>query len=250
MSDNSSDTSTADAAQQPVGQNLTKAQLKIYNPPLGLFMILGDEIATLQLQFNPEQLQISASADWNSTVASKFAFLKIPQFQGAQGKSLTFTVFLDTTLFPDQNTVMQQADLLLSCTQVVMLSYLDLRPSTPWVTFEWGEFETVKFIGYVQSISIEFMPFTGSGIPTRAKCDLTINEIPIPILGQNPTSGALDVHRVHRVAQGDTLQALAWREYGDATKWRAIAEANDIDDPMRLTVGRELLIPTSPDGRN
>ena len=30
---------------------------------------------------------------------------------------------------------------------------------------------------------------------------------------------------------------------GNASEWRIIAHANGIDDPMHLTVGRELLIP-------
>lgn len=240
----------SESSQAPVGQSLTKAQLSIYEPPLGLFMILGDKIDDLQLEFNPEQIQVTASADWSTQGSSKFSIFRLPQFQGSQPKSLQFTIFLDTSLFPSQTTVMEQADLLISCTQVTTLSLLDLRPSTPWVTFEWGEFSTVKFIGYVQSVSCTFVPINGSGVPTRAKCDVTINELPIPILGQNPTSGALEVNRTHRVASGDTLQSLAWREYGDATKWRPIAEANGIDDPMRLTIGQDLLIPTTPDRRS
>jgi nucleoid-associated protein YgaU len=43
---------------------------------------------------------------------------------------------------------------------------------------------------------------------------------------------------------------MSWREYGDATRWRAIAEANGIDDPMRLGIGEELLIPASSDSRS
>jgi nucleoid-associated protein YgaU len=42
---------------------------------------------------------------------------------------------------------------------------------------------------------------------------------------------------------GDSLALLAWREYGDATAWRAIAEANGIDDPMALVPGTELVVP-------
>jgi nucleoid-associated protein YgaU len=42
---------------------------------------------------------------------------------------------------------------------------------------------------------------------------------------------------------GDTLAAVAFREYGDATLWRAIADANLIDDPLRVRPGTELLIP-------
>ena len=39
------------------------------------------------------------------------------------------------------------------------------------------------------------------------------------------------------------LPLLAWREYGDATAWRSIAEANGIDDPMVLVPGTELIVP-------
>jgi hypothetical protein len=227
--------------------NLTKAQLSIYEPPLGFFMIVGDKIKDLNFQFNPETITISTSADWGLRGSSKFSFARLPQFQGAQPRSMTFTIFLDTSLDPAGTVVMDQVDILLKCCQVTMLSLLDLQPSTPWVFFQWGGFSTASYVAYVQTVSSQFVAFNTSGVPTRAKVDLTINEIPLPVLGQNPTSGALEVHRVHRVASGDTLQSMAWREYGDATKWRTIAEANGIDDPMRLTIGQELLIPSTPD---
>ena len=46
---------------------------------------------------------------------------------------------------------------------------------------------------------------------------------------------------------GDTLQSVAYRELGKPTYWRAIAELNDIDDPMRLAPGTTLLIPSVAD---
>ena len=68
--------------------------------------------------------------------------------------------------------------------------------------------------------------------------------------GQNPTSGALTAQRVHRVVAGDSLQSLAWREYGDAAAWRSIAEANGIDDPSRLPTGVELVLPATEEVRS
>jgi nucleoid-associated protein YgaU len=43
---------------------------------------------------------------------------------------------------------------------------------------------------------------------------------------------------------------MAWREYGDPTLWRVIATANEIDDPMRLEIGRELLLPAAGEVRH
>jgi nucleoid-associated protein YgaU len=45
------------------------------------------------------------------------------------------------------------------------------------------------------------------------------------------------------VRDGDSLPSIAFAAYGDPTQWRAIAEANEIDDPLRLPRGRALAIP-------
>jgi nucleoid-associated protein YgaU len=45
------------------------------------------------------------------------------------------------------------------------------------------------------------------------------------------------------VRDGDTLQSIAFAHYRDPTRWRRIAEANAIDDPMRLRRGASLTIP-------
>ena len=48
---------------------------------------------------------------------------------------------------------------------------------------------------------------------------------------------------VHTVQDGDSLPSIANPAYGDATRWRTIAEANDIDDPQRLRRGTPLMLP-------
>jgi nucleoid-associated protein YgaU len=87
--------------------------------------------------------------------------------------------------------------------------------------------------------------FGTTGVPIRATCQVRLHEIPTKTKGQNPTSGALTARSVHRVVAGDSLQSLAWREYGNAAAWRAIAEANGIDDPTRLATGVVLVLPAA-----
>jgi nucleoid-associated protein YgaU len=50
---------------------------------------------------------------------------------------------------------------------------------------------------------------------------------------------------VHTVVAGDSLPSIAYREYGDPEIWRVVAEANDIDDPLRLRAGTTLLLPAA-----
>ena len=49
--------------------------------------------------------------------------------------------------------------------------------------------------------------------------------------------------KVHTVADGDSLASIAYDAYGDPTRWRMIAEANDIDNPLHLSRGTPLTIP-------
>jgi hypothetical protein len=47
----------------------------------------------------------------------------------------------------------------------------------------------------------------------------------------------------YTVKKGDTLSAIAAAQYGDASKWHAIADANNIRDPKNLKVGQVLKLP-------
>ena len=53
----------------------------------------------------------------------------------------------------------------------------------------------------------------------------------------------------YTVKQGDTLSAIAQREYGDAAQWRRIFEANKdtIKDPDMIHPGQQLNIPSKSD---
>jgi nucleoid-associated protein YgaU len=58
-------------------------------------------------------------------------------------------------------------------------------------------------------------------------------------------SGAATSRRTYTVVKGDSLSAIAKREYGDANKWHAIYEANKdtIKDPDLIHPGQTLRLP-------
>jgi nucleoid-associated protein YgaU len=95
-------------------------------------------------------------------------------------------------------------------------------------------------------VSVRDSLFDPSGVPLRATATVTLEEVPTDTPArQNPTSGTDRVHRSHLVIEGDSLASIAYQHYQDASLWRAIAESNDIDDPMELRPGRQLLIPAA-----
>jgi nucleoid-associated protein YgaU len=110
------------------------------------------------------------------------------------------------------------------------------------VTFKWGSIESPKMVG--SSLTIRFVMFRPNGEPARALVDLELTQSEQAQPGQNPTTRAIAGMKVHTVTDGDSLQSIAYKNYGDATRWRTIAEANGIDDPLRLRRGHQLSIPS------
>lgn len=219
---------------------LEHAYLEMRTPPPGGSLTPGPACGRIQFQFNPKELQLTKAATWNRTPAKGAKSAGPPEYQGPQPSKLTVEMFLDASDTHDTS-VVTTVERLFACCVPTGETRAQRRASPPWVVFHWGGL--TGFPGYVSQVQANYTLFTTSGVPIRAVCQVTMEEISGDTPGQNPTSGALHPRRVHRVSSGDTLAVLAWREYGDPGAWRAIAEANGIDDPVRLAHGRELLLP-------
>jgi nucleoid-associated protein YgaU len=48
---------------------------------------------------------------------------------------------------------------------------------------------------------------------------------------------------VHRVQPGETLDRISAKYYGDSTRWRELARANGVEDPLAIRPGALLNIP-------
>ena len=117
----------------------------------------------------------------------------------------------------------------------------------PYVKFEWGNKQLQNFKGVITSLNVSYTLFGKDGTPIQAKVDLTLDGKIEPLPGTNPTSHATDMRRVHSVVEGETIAMIAFAELGRSGYWRAIAEANGIDDPLRIRAGQYLLIPSAAD---
>nr|WP_260848965.1 LysM peptidoglycan-binding domain-containing protein [Streptomyces sp. SLBN-118] len=220
---------------------LERAFLELRQPPAdGNTTNPGPPMGRITFQFNPKELSLTKSAKWVRKTARGAKTAGPPEFNGAEPSKLTLEMFLDATDTHDGH-VVKTVKQLTDCCIPTSESRQQKKASPPWVIFYWGRF--TGFTAYVSQVQVKYSLFGPGGQPLRATCQVTLEEISGETPGQNPTSGALAARRVHRVVDGDTVASLAWREYGSPNAWRAIAEANGIDDPMRLRPGTELLLP-------
>jgi hypothetical protein len=112
----------------------------------------------------------------------------------------------------------------------------------PRVSFRWGRFWSFKSV--LTSVSQNFTLFWDDGRPIRATLTASFQQVESEgtYPPQNPTSMGRP-QKVRTVLPGETLDAIAFTEYGDASRWRAIADFNRLDNPLRLRVGQQLGLP-------
>lgn len=119
------------------------------------------------------------------------------------------------------------------------------KKEPPRVAFSWGQF---VFVAVITQMTQKYTLFDIHGIPLRAKVDVTFTQHDdrddyIRGQRQNPTSGGGPILKAWQVTRGDRIDMIASEVYGDATKWKHIAEFNEINNPHALTPGSQLLIP-------
>ena len=114
----------------------------------------------------------------------------------------------------------------------------------PFITFTWGSETTFKSV--CTSLTVAYKLFRLNGDPIRADVKMTLKQAEAASTasstgankGTNLTTRANAGHGVHRVKDGDSLPSIAYEAYGDATVWRAIADANGIENPLHLPRAR------------
>jgi len=201
----------------------------------------GSQIPCL---FNPSDLALAQSNGW---AADRMPGKGVPtlRYTGAGSGVLRLTLFFDTTA--DGKPVTNYTGKV-----VGLMDVNDSLPGTdtatnnarpPWVIFHWGDFHSFKAV--VSSLELTFEYFSQTGTPLRARAALTLTQYKEDMAfgPQNPTSGTPRPHRVHRVQPGETLDRISAMHLGDSTRWRSIAEANGIEDPLALRPGMILAIP-------
>jgi hypothetical protein len=191
---------------------------------------------TIECAFNPQSYAITKSNVWTYK-PTQGTDLPAPEFGGGMPMTYRLSLLLDTSLDGPDKSVKDDANKLMQA--------MHGNGSAPkFVTFTWGSVKLPK--AAPMSISIQYAMFHPNGEPMRAFVDLELAQAePTSPVGQaqNPTTRGTAGLKQHIVQGEDSLQSIAYEAYSDATKWRSIAEANHIDDPLRVKRGTSLTIP-------
>ncbi len=198
-------------------------------------LINTDDIVPVPIpvMFNPPEYQLQKT--------NQYAEIGIPglgssllQFVRGSAQTLTIDLFFDTTDLG--------LDVRAFTERVTKLTALNSEThAPPRLMFVWG---SLVFPCVLESVTQRFEYFNALGLPLRARLSVSLRGYDllesllasIPLLSSDRTKTRL-------LGTDQTLADIAAQEYGDPRRWRPIAEASGIDNPLTVAAGRRLTIP-------
>ncbi len=183
------------------------------------------------VMYNPEEFKLDQG---NNFAEVGIPGLNAPPIQYVRGRARTLTM----DLFFD--TYEKGEDVRRFTNQIVnLLNTLPQTKAPPVLLFSMGRF---NFECVLVDAGQRFTMFLRDGTPVRATMSVRFQEyVRVEITVQQGLF--IGPPALQNFIQGQTLSGLASDFLGDPTKWRAIAEANNIDDPFHISPGTPLVIP-------
>jgi hypothetical protein len=194
--------------------------------------------------FNPSEFTVSKTNTYREDAGNR-SDVPIFEFSKAGPQVLKLKLIFDT--YESQESVSLRTNKLWKMMESKSVPQGDgnRKVPPPDVAFEWGEF---RFIAVITAMTQKFTLFKPDGTPVRALVDVTFTQHKdtedYRHSRTNPTSGGGNIERVWRVIAGDRIDTIAHEVYGDASRWRLIAEYNHLDKPLELRAGRQLIMPS------
>lgn len=208
----------------------------------------------IRAMFNPERYTVNKAVQL-AEIAIPGLDGPLTQFIRGQSEKITMELFFDTTVWgmteaTEGGVTRQLKDVRVETGRVYRLLKIDPETHAPprchllWggKLFSYGSNLSARCI--LESVSEEFQLFSPGGVPLRAKLNVSFREYKTleDDLQETPRHTS-DRTKVVTVKRGQTLSHIAWQEYRNPGAWRAIAEANQLDNPRFLTPGTKLTIP-------
>lgn len=222
-------------------QSLASKAISMYVKQPAVIINL-DKSEQIPVQFNPAQYSLIEGANYTN-MKRQNSDSPVLNFAGGQQPRLKMTLYFNTyhvktsalDLLTEEEDVSKQVEKLANLRKIDGTAH---RP--PAVAFVWG---SLKFIGFVNSVTATYTMFAKSGKPLRAKVDVVFLGAPSEDGARVSPFESPDRTKIRILSEDESLWSLARKEYGDEGQWRHIAEANRIMDPLEIPVGAVLKVP-------
>jgi nucleoid-associated protein YgaU len=190
----------------------------------------GDRVPVM---FNPEEYSLDQGNEIAEIGVPGLAASPVQYVRG-RARTLRMELFYDTYELG--------TDVRAHTQRIVRLLDPDARTHAPPVLlFLMGTF---SFQCVLAEANQQVTMFLADGTPVRARLSVRFQEY-VRLEVETRSGLFVGPPTLHQATQRDTLPDLAATYLGDPRRWREVAEANGIDDPLRIAPGTPLVMPGS-----
>ena len=187
----------------------------------------------IEVMFNPEEYEVTSLANYNT---KNFGQL---QYHLTELEDFTIALFFDS--YEQGTDIRNQTNKIADLTLPTVSGTSTKRP--PICHFSWGGF---TYRGMVKSVKQKFTMFLNTGIPVRAELTVTFTSL-MTETDKTKYTGKEACLKYWYVKASDRLDLIANSAMNNASYWKLIAAANDIENPYDFPtssdIGRRLIIP-------
>lgn len=192
----------------------------------------GSPFKNIPVMFNPSDYTVSTSGELTGEGSGI-------QFNKVNVQDFTVSLFFDT--YEDGSDVRKKTEDISSLVMPAVEGKDTKQP--PTCIFNWGGF---GYKGIIYKVDQKFTMFLSTGIPVRA--ELTVTFKSVVTKEEDAKFKAKEACRkIWTVKSGDRLDLIAYKILKDPSRWRKIAKANNINNPMIFPtnddIGKMLIIP-------
>jgi len=185
----------------------------------------------IPVMYNPEQFSLDQGNDFSEV---GIPGLNAPPIQYVRGKGRTLSMELFFDSYELDSDVRQFTDGI-----TALLTTLPATFAPPILLFVMGSF---SFRCVLMEAAQRFTMFAVDGTPVRSMLTVRFHEY-VDITISVKSGVFIGPPTLYNVVQGQTISAIAAAVYGDASRWRDIADANNIEDPFNVPPGTSLVVP-------
>jgi nucleoid-associated protein YgaU len=192
-------------------------------------VINTDTNERIPVMYNPEEYRLEQGNDFAEV---GIPGLNAPPVQYVRGKArvLTMDLFFDS--------YEQRTDVRAHTGRIVaLLQTLPRTHAPPILLFTMGQF---AFRCVLVDAGQRFTMFLRDGTPVRSVLAVRFHEY-VDVVVETQHGLFIGPPTLHTVTAGQTVSAIAAQLLGDPTRWREIADANQIDNPFSLKPGTSIV---------
>lgn len=210
----------------------------------GQFVRMSGAANRFEVPINPASFRRKYKTRFNGVAADNAIGRSkpVPKYDRSDPQEVSFDLTLDGTGVVPGTEGVAVSDQIETLCRIAYSYDGDEHEPNP-VEIEWGE-GLKGFQGRLQTLEIDYVLFTAEGTPLRATLAMTfIEALTEELEAKEANNKSPDLTHVLMVREGDTLPLMCQRIYNDASKYLAIARANDLDSFRAIEPGTLLRFP-------